>query len=199
MRIHTLLFIIILFVSMMLCTPCYAAGTEAQPAAVQGWFTEFLCMVEQTLWIAILSLAGWAIKKSMDKNNASEEMAQIFDALTQGVDEIYESTVRELKARSADGKLSGDDRIRVMDMAKDAALKKLSGPTRDALAKWGAQKVYSAIKAIVEKKKAATAKVNAVIITPEANHASNTPVNGSAAAAAADSNVPAQSSPIPEE
>jgi hypothetical protein len=86
-----------------------------------------------------------------------------------------------------------------MNLAWKAALEKLSGPTRDALAKWGAQKVYSAIKAIVEKKKAATSKVNAVIITPEANHASNALVNSAAASAAANPDVSAQSNPVPQE
>jgi len=158
-----------------------ATTTDQSAGGGSNWLIQLLQGVESLLWIAILSVGAWAVKLGITKNKSDEQIARIYDALTQAVDEIYEDTVREIKLRAADGKLTNQERKELPVMAWNLAQTKLSPETRQILASWTVSKAVSAIKAIIEKKKAAA---NKTVVVEVSNVASDSTIPAASADAA---------------
>lgn len=165
-----------------------ATTTDQSAGGGSNWLIQLLQGVESLLWIAILSVGAWAVKLGITKNKSDEQIARIYDALTQAVDEIYENTVREIKLRAADGKLTSQERKEIPIAAWNLAQTKLPPETRAILANWTVSKAVSAVKAIVEKKKAATPKT----VVVEVNNVASDSTIPAAPADAADSDVAAE-------
>jgi hypothetical protein len=167
-----------------------ADATTAEQSAGGGsnWLIQLLQGLESLLWIAILTAGVWVVKLGIDKNKSDEQIAKIYDALTQAVDEIYENTVREIKLRAADGKLTSQERRELPIAAWNLAQSKLDFQTRQILASWTVSKAVSAVKAIIEKKKAATPKT----IVVEVNHVASDSTIPAASADAANSDMAAE-------
>jgi hypothetical protein len=184
----------ILMVGMMLACVGLAVGADTttdNSAGGGSWWVTLLQGLESMLWIAVLSLIAWAAKLGIAKTQNDAQLAKIYDALTQAVDEVYESTVRDIKFKAADGKLTNEERRAVMTQAYKLALSKVDEPTRQVLLGWSSSKIVSAIKAIIEKKKAAAGKT----VVVEVNNG-NTGANSPAAAAAAGADLSAQPVPV---
>lgn len=184
-----------IFLVMMLLLACVglavgadATTTDQSAGGGSNWLIQLLQGVESLLWIAILSVGAWAVKLGITKNKSDEQIAKIYDALTQAVDEIYENTVREIKLRAADGKLTSQERRELPIAAWNLAQSKLDPQTRQILANWTVSKAVSAVKAIVEKKKAATPKT----VVVEVNNAASNNGTSAAASTATDSDVAAE-------
>jgi hypothetical protein len=184
----------ILMVVMMLACVGLAVGAETttdNSAGGGSWWMTLLQGLESMLWIAVLSLIAWAAKLGIAKTKNDETLSKIHDAMTQAVDEVYESTVRDIKAKAADGKLTNEERKGVMTDAYKLALTKVDEPTRQVLLSYSASKIVSLIKSIIEKKKAAAGKT----VVVEVNNG-NTGANSPAAAAAAGADLSAQPVPV---
>jgi len=69
---------------------------------------------------AVGSLAAWAVKR---KITHSAIMSEAMEALGTGIHETYEAYVRNIKAFSADGKLTDEERATAREMAITAARK----------------------------------------------------------------------------
>lgn len=184
----------ILMVVLMLACVGLAVGAETTTETSAGggsWWVQLLQGLESMLWIAVLSLVAWAAKLGIAKTKNDATLSKIHDAMVQAVDEVYESTVRDIKAKAADGKLTNAERRAVMTEAYNLAKWKLDEPTRQVLIGYSTSQIVSLIKSIIEKKKAATAKT----VVVEVNNA-NTGANSPAAAAAAGADLSAQPVPV---
>lgn len=108
----------------------------------------------EAFWTAILGLITWGTTFIFSKIKGNEATAQAIDALHSGIALVEEDIVKELKAASADGKLTKEEIEQVRTHAFNKALELAKGPAKDLLLSWGKPKIDALITRIVQSKKA---------------------------------------------
>jgi len=130
-----------------------------EQVVVQAWYVPIL----GTLAVAILGVVGHYLRKLINSLLKRMEIAdnekEAIQALLDGMAK-QQPFIKEIKAASADGKLTRDEAKKFEDAAW-AYAKSIAaeGPIRDLVMKWSAERVSSLIKQLLSKFKS-TSKVS---------------------------------------
>lgn len=119
--------------------------------------------MSQGVWAQVIEGAAlilsalflWLCRKGakwiVDKYNVSEAQKEALNALLEGINKAQHDLVIDLKAKSADGKLTKEDIEKVREYAINHATDVVSGPAADVLMQMSKDRLNSWIRILVKK------------------------------------------------
>ncbi len=113
-------------------------------------------MMDHILKLSVeFALAIWMFVKSTDyfKNIKSERIQRVLEILEGAVEDVYWSYVRDIKIKSADGKLTSAEIETAKNRAFDQAQEIAAGEKMDIIKLIGKEIIFSKIAGIVGNKK----------------------------------------------
>ena len=113
-------------------------------------------MMDHILKLSVeFALAIWMFVKSTDyfKNIKSERIMRVFEILEGAVEDVYWSYVRDIKIKSADGKLTSAEIETAKNRAFDQAQEIAASEKMDIIKLLGKEIIFSKIAGIVGNKK----------------------------------------------
>lgn len=149
-----------LFALIFCCVGLYAADAATTVTAnteSTSVFVTILHYASDAIMGGFLLLFGlgfnWLVKKSGE--NAARVAA--IEALHAGVEHAWNELGAEIKAASADGKYTSEEKKKLRDLAIAKALEIAKGSAKDLLLSWGTEIISAKIRAIVDGRNTAAA------------------------------------------